>query len=181
MTTPDSNRDARDLTREAAAEVLGKAHELGLTIGVAESLTGGLLVGTLIGPGGATTVIRGGIVAYDTALKTSLLGVDPDLLAEHGPVHPEVARQMARGVRTATSTASPTDIGIATTGVAGPDRDPQTGAAVGTVYLGISGPGGDRAVQLSLAGSRDEIRAQTVIAALGALRTELNSAAETRV
>lgn len=175
MTGVGSAGDGRVRTREAAADVLRLAREAGVTIGVAESLTGGLLVGALIGPGGASAVIRGGIVAYDTALKASLLGVDAELLAEHGPVHPEVARQMARGVRTATSTVSPTVLGVATTGVAGPDRDPQTGAAVGTVYLGVSGPDGDRAVQLSLAGDRDEIRTQTVMAAIGVLRDTLLS------
>ena len=68
------------------------------TIAVAESLTGGLLGGALTDVAGSSATFRGGVVAYATELKASLLGVDPDLLARHGAVHPEVAAAMARGV-----------------------------------------------------------------------------------
>lgn len=72
----------------------------GLTIAVAESLTGGLLVAELIATPGASGSVLGGVVAYSTELKHTLLGVDARLLAEHGPVHPEVAVAMAQGART---------------------------------------------------------------------------------
>ena len=139
--------------------------ERGLTIAVAESLTGGQLVAALIDVPGASATVLGGVVAYNTELKHSVLGVSAELLAEHGPVHPEVARQMAAGVRTALAVGGkPADVGLATTGVAGPE--PQGGHPVGTVYLGLAV--GDRveSVALALSGSRSQIRSATVNAAV---------------
>lgn len=139
--------------------------ERGLTIAVAESLTGGQLVAALIDVPGASATVLGGVVAYNTELKHSVLGVSAELLAEHGPVHPEVARQMAAGVRTALAVGGkPADVGLATTGVAGPES--QGGHAVGTVYLGLAV--GDRveSVALALSGSRSQIRSATVNAAV---------------
>ena len=139
--------------------------ERGLTIAVAESLTGGQLVAALIDVPGASATVLGGVVAYNTELKHSVLGVSAELLAEHGPVHPEVARQMAAGVRTALAVGGkPADVGLATTGVAGPES--QGGQAVGTVYLGLAV--GDRVetVALALSGSRSQIRSATVSAAV---------------
>ncbi|MBG6239841.1 nicotinamide-nucleotide amidase [Mycetocola sp. CAN_C7] len=137
----------------------------GLTIGVAESLTGGLLAAELIRPAGASAVVTGGVVAYSTAIKRSVLGVDADLLTEHGAVHPLVAEQMASGVRKVlTVDGRPTDIGVATTGVAGPD--PQDGRQPGTVYLGISTASGSRSIGLTLSGDRDMIRRDAVAAAI---------------
>ena len=75
---------------------------------------------------GASLVFNGGVVSYHTQLKHSLLGVDAELLAENGPVDPHVAQQMAEGARhTCAIDGRPADIGLATTGVAGPDPDPQ--------------------------------------------------------
>ena len=129
----------------------------GLTIAVAESLTGGLLVAELIRTPGASAVVNGGVVAYNTAIKHSVLGVDAALLAEHGAVHPEVAEQMAAGVRSALAVDGvPADIGISTTGVAGPE--PQDGQPVGTVYLGFAIGTRVTNVALRLSGSRDGIR-----------------------
>ena len=136
-----------------------------LTIAVAESLTGGQLVAALIDVPGASAAVLGGVVAYNTELKHSVLGVSAELLAEHGPVHPEVARQMAAGVRTALAVGGkPADVGLATTGVAGPES--QGGQPVGTVYLGLAV--GDRveSVALALSGSRSQIRSATVNAAV---------------
>nr|WP_236021707.1 CinA family protein [Leucobacter soli] len=154
-------------------------------IAVAESLTGGLLAAELVSVPGASIAFSGGVVAYDTALKRTLLGVDGGLLAERGPVDAEVARQMARGVRQACAAPraeaagsdpvelSEADFGVATTGVAGPDPDPQTGQPAGTVWLGISSSRGSRAVELHLGGTRAQIRASSVEAALTALLDEL--------
>ncbi|GHD49977.1 nicotinamide-nucleotide amidohydrolase family protein [Mycetocola manganoxydans] len=137
----------------------------GLTLGVAESLTGGLLAAELIRPAGASAVVRGGVVAYATEVKASVLGVNRDLLAEHGPVHPQVAEQMAAGVRRVLSVdGREADIGISTTGVAGPD--PQAGKQPGTVYLGLSMAGGTRSIGLTLSGTRDAIRRDTVTSAI---------------
>ncbi|MEU6120901.1 CinA family protein [Streptomyces sp. NPDC047123] len=106
----------------------------GETLAVAESLTGGLVAAEITAVPGASKVFRGSVTAYATELKRDVLGVDGTLLDECGAVDPEVARQMADGVRTVLRA----DWGIATTGVAGPD--PQDGQPVGTVYVAVSGP-----------------------------------------
>jgi nicotinamide-nucleotide amidase len=140
-----------------------------LTIAVAESLTGGLLVSELIRTPGASVVVVGGVVAYNTAIKHSVLGVDAALLASNGAVDPDVVSQMALGVRTALAVdGRPADIGIATTGVAGPD--PQDGKAVGTVFLGIASGDEVHVVELALSGSRDDIRAAVVVESLALIR-----------
>jgi nicotinamide-nucleotide amidase len=143
-----------------AAEVLAAASRRGWTLGVAESLTGGLVVAELVTVPGASAVLRGGIVAYATDLKGSLLGVDADLLARRGAVDPDVASQMARGVRGATRA----DAGIATTGVAGPD--PQDDHPPGLVFVAVSTPDGEEVRRLDVAGDRPRIRAAAVDAAL---------------
>lgn len=136
-----------------------------LSIAVAESLTGGLLVAELIKPAGASAVVRGGIVAYSTPVKHSLLGVNSETLAVHGPVFPDVAIQMAVGVRSALATADgPAAIGLSTTGVAGPG--PSDGHPAGTVYVGVSYENAARYFPLTLDGDRDEVRAETVRLAL---------------
>jgi nicotinamide-nucleotide amidase len=138
----------------SAADVLTLLRERGRTLAVAESLTGGLLTDAFVQVPGASAVLLGAVVSYATELKHEVLGVDHALLEAEGPVHPEVARQMADGVRRALAVGGRiADIGIATTGVAGPDsqggRPPGTvfvGVAIGTRRLAASGVfGGDRA------------------------------------
>jgi nicotinamide-nucleotide amidase len=144
----------------------------GLTIAVAESLTGGLLVAELIGVPGASKVVNGGVVAYNTELKHSLLGVDADLLASRGAVDPDVAAAMADGVRRACAIDGvPASIGLSTTGVAGPD--PQDGKPVGTVYVGISTDSGTRVLDLTLGGSRNALRRRVVSESLVQLKEVL--------
>lgn len=156
----------------AAVRVVRTLIDRRLTVAVAESLTGGLLTAELTSVPGASAVVLGGAVVYATELKHTLLGVDADLLAAEGPVHPEVARQLAAGVRERLAVdGRPADLGLATTGVAGPD--PQGGRPVGTVYVGISSAAGTRAVTLTLTGDRDGIRRRTVEEALSALAAEL--------
>jgi nicotinamide-nucleotide amidase len=156
------------LAREVVADLI----RLRLTIAVAESLTGGLLVADLVSVPGASAVVRGGIVAYDTALKHSLLGVDAALLAEHGAVHPDVAAQMARGVRDRLAVGGvPASIGISTTGVAGPD--PQDGQPVGTVFVGIAVGDDTSILSLALQGSRSAIRRTVVSESLRELKALL--------
>ena len=146
---------------DVGAEVVQRLTSRGLTIAVAESLTGGLLVAELIRTPGASAVVNGGVVAYNTALKHSVLGVDAGLLAERGAVDPDVAEQMASGVRSALAVdGRAADIGISTTGVAGPE--PQDGKPVGTVYLGFATETEVVNVALRLSGSRDGIRKAVV-------------------
>ena len=167
---------------DLAAHVVRFAVSLGIRIATAESLTGGLLAAAIVHVPGASQAFSGGVIAYDTALKASVLGVDEGLLAERGPVDPQVAEQMARGVRDACAVSGPAGIGISTTGVAGPLPDPQTGQAAGTVWVGVSSAAGERAVSLgpSSAGTREAIRRETVRAALEVLLAELGNIAPAR-
>ncbi|MDO0925429.1 CinA family protein [Streptomyces sp. TG1A-8] len=147
----------------------------GETLAVAESLTGGLVAAEITAVPGASKVFRGSVTAYATGLKHALLGVDAALLARHGAVDPQVAGQMAAGVRTVLGA----DWGIATTGVAGPD--PQDGKPVGTVFVAVDGPpaagsgsaGGGKVEALRLNGDRAEIRMESVRSVLAVLLKEL--------
>jgi nicotinamide-nucleotide amidase len=141
-------------------------------VAVAESRPGGQLTAELTRPAGASAVVNGGVVVYATELKHSVVGVDESLLGEYGPVHPDVARQLAERVRAVLAVEGrAADIGLATTGVAGPD--PQGGQPVGTVFVGVA-IGQDTWVQaLRLSGDRSEIRSQTVSAAVAALIARL--------
>lgn len=147
--------------------------ERGLTIAVAESLTGGQLVARLIDTPGASAAVYGGVVAYNSELKHSMLSVPATLLAAHGAVDPDVARAMAAGVRTALAVGGvPADIGIATTGVAGPE--PQDGQDVGTVWVGLAIAERVDAFPFFFSGSRADIRSQAVDAALAVLLAALS-------
>ncbi|MFI9753126.1 CinA family protein [Streptomyces collinus] len=149
----------------------------GETLAVAESLTGGLVAADLTSVPGASKVFRGSVTAYATDLKRDLLGVDGALLTARGAVDPQVAAEMAAGVRKALGT----DWGIATTGVAGPE--PQDGQAVGTVFVAVDGParadsgsaGGGKVEALRLNGDRAEIRRESVRSVLALLLKELAS------
>lgn len=169
---PGDPGDPADADGADAARLVAGLTERGLTIAIAESLTGGLVTAELVSVPGASKTLLGGVVAYSTALKRSLLGVDGALLAERGAVDPVVARQMADRVRAACAVdGRPADLGLSTTGVAGPD--PQDGHAAGTVYIGVASARAIRSVPLQLIGDRTEIRRQTVVAAVREALAEL--------
>ncbi len=147
----------------SAADVVRQLIAEGRTIAAAESLTGGLVSAALTEVPGASAVVRGGAVTYATDSKASVLGVDAALLAAGGPVQAPVAAAMARGVRALFGA----DLGVATTGVAGPD--PQGDAPVGRVFIAVAGPDAERVVQLDLTGDRAAIRQETVAAVLDLL------------
>jgi nicotinamide-nucleotide amidase len=148
-----------------AERLIARLRELGWTIGVAESLTGGLLCAALVEVPGASAQVRGGIVAYATDLKRTLLGVDGTILDLDGPVQSKVARQMADGARDALGAdGGRADVGVSTTGIAGPTSP--DGQPVGTVYVGVSTPLGTRVELLQLSGTREAIRTETVRRAL---------------
>src|SRR5580692_12631099 len=107
--------------RELAAEVVARLTQAGHTLATAESLTGGLVAAAVTDVPGASSAFRGGVVAYATELKAEALGVDVAMLKAHGPGYAPVAAAMAQGVRKRLQAT----IGVATTGVAGPD--PQNG------------------------------------------------------
>lgn len=142
-----------------------------LTVAVAESLTGGRVAAAVTAVPGASAVLRGSVTAYATDLKARILGVDTALLDRVGAVDGEVARQMALGVRKLCGA----DVGIATTGVAGPSE--QDGKAVGTVYVAVVGPDPDDA-EVSherFAGDRAEIQQAATRLALSSAVAHLTS------
>lgn len=142
--------------------VLEVCRQRDLTLATAESVTGGLVGARLTAIPGASTVFRGAIVSYATEVKQTLLGVGD------GPVVSEsAARQMAHGVRERLGA----DIGLSLTGVAGPDE--QDGQPVGTLYVGMVGPGFDEVRHTRLPGQREQMRQFSVITALGFLRSVL--------
>ncbi|WP_310962934.1 CinA family protein [Nocardioides terrisoli] len=134
----------------------------GETVACAESLTGGELAALLTAAPGASQTFVGGVVSYATAVKRDLLGVRTERV-----ITGECAEQMAAGVRALLGT----DWALATTGVAGPER--QEGEPVGTVYVGIAGPDGARSVRLDLDGDRTSIRARTCRSAIEELIGDL--------
>lgn len=151
---------AEPAARDVAAALLAALAERGWTVATAESLTGGQVAATLVDVPGASRSLRGGVVAYATDVKGSVVGVDPDLLAAHGAVHPEVARQLAERVRSVVGA----DVGLGTTGVAGPD--PQDGFSPGTVHVAVATPERTVVRTLALTGDRAAIRAATCAAVL---------------
>ncbi|ACQ80706.1 CinA domain protein [Beutenbergia cavernae DSM 12333] len=144
----------------AAARLVARLRAAGLTIGLAESLTGGALTSALVEVPGASAVVRGGVVAYATDVKHGVLGVPAGLLDEHGPVHPDVALAMARGICFVLAS----DVGVATTGVAGPG--PADGRPAGVVYVAAYAAGRGVVRELRLAGTRPLVRSATTAAAL---------------
>jgi len=133
------------------------------SLGVAESLTGGLIAARLVGVPGASEWFRGAVVAYDVGVKQSVLGV-----ADGPVVTREAAAAMAEGARRVLGA----EVGLATTGVAGPAE--QEGRSVGTVVVGLALPGSvPDAVELRLPGDRERIRQLATISALDVLRRRL--------
>jgi nicotinamide-nucleotide amidase len=134
----------------------------GLTLAVAESLTGGMVGSRLVDVVGASNWFRGGVVSYASDVKFDVLGV------REGPVvTADVAEQMASGVARLLST----DVGLSTTGVAGPEE--QEGKPVGTVFVGLHLDGRTESVELRLPGERQHVRGLATISALNLLRLRL--------
>ncbi|REF35101.1 CinA family protein [Thermasporomyces composti] len=156
---------------DESAELAAWCHErllaAGRTVATAESLTGGLLGAALTARAGSSRIYRGGVVAYASDLKVSLLGVSAAELERHGPVHPRTAQAMAVGVRDRLGAT----YGLATTGVAGPE--PHGGQPVGTVDLACAGPGETVVRRYQLSGDRQAVRRAAVVAALELLREVL--------
>jgi nicotinamide-nucleotide amidase len=150
--TSGDGDDNRGLPAAAIALLVAR----GLTVAAAESLTGGLVTAALTTVPGSSAAVRGGIVAYAADLKNALLGVDAELLARAGTVDRDVALAMARGARDRLGAS----VGVATTGVAGPDS--ADGQAVGTVHIAVSTAGLARHEALTLSGDRAAIRRGTV-------------------
>lgn len=142
-------------------ELVARACEGGVRIALAESLTGGLVADAIIQVPGASAVLRGAIVAYASDLKGELLGVDPDLLETVGAVDADVAAQMAQGAVVRLGA----DLGLSTTGVAGPEG--QDGKPAGLVFVAVASTHGVPTVrELALSGDREMMRLLSVRAVL---------------
>ena len=139
----------------------------GLTVATCESLTGGMICAALVDVPGASRVVRGGLITYQTDTKSLLAGVDAGLIETHGVVSAEVARAMAAGARDALHA----DIAVSATGMASPGEigDPPAG----TVFVGLASAAGVQAVELHLTGDRQAVRQQTVDAALKLIGQEI--------
>lgn len=137
------------------ADVIDTLRRRGWTLATGESLTAGRVAATLADVPGCSDVLRGGVVAYQPDVKVGLLGVPADIAAR-GVVTAGVAEAMARGAQVALRA----DVGVATTGVAGPD--PHAGEPVGSVWIAVATPEQVASRHLSLSGDREDIRAATV-------------------
>lgn len=155
---------------EQVAQIL--LEEKNMTIGTAESITGGLIAKRLTDLPGVSRVFRGGVVAYTNEVKRDLLGVPQELLDEHGAVSAPVAQAMAEGTRRLLGC----DIALASTGVAGPDRDDR-GNEVGTAFVAIATPAGSyvRPLQLGNRPMRARLRTQTAHHAFDLARRYLSA------
>jgi len=139
-----------------------------LTIGVAESCTGGLLSGALINYPGISSVFLEGAVTYSNEAKMKRLGVKEETLERFGAVSEETAMEMAEGI----ARAAGTDIGISVTGIAGPGGGTLE-KPVGLVYIGLYIKGKVKVKRLNCNGDRQKVRFRTVAAALDFLRREI--------
>jgi nicotinamide-nucleotide amidase len=157
---------------DLAAVVLDACRARGVTLGVAESCTGGMLGARLTAVPGSSEVFYGGVIAYHDALKRSLLGVSDSLLREHGAVSEPVVRAMASGARAAAGV----DAALAITGVAGPGGG-SPAKPVGTVWIALDFRGEVEARLLNLWGDRDEIRQRSAQWAMELLRHTLLASA----
>jgi nicotinamide-nucleotide amidase len=136
----------------------------GATLSVAESVTGGLLGGRISAVPSASDYYAGGFLTYSNEMKTQLLGVPPEMLAEHGAVSEPVARAMAEGAKARTGSS----YALSLTGYAGPE-----GANVGVVFIGLASPDGSDVRRVQLPGDRERIRAFSTNTALDVLRRKL--------
>ncbi|PJE25680.1 nicotinamide-nucleotide amidase [Pseudooceanicola antarcticus] len=151
-----------------AASVIRAARERGLSLGTAESCTGGLIAAALTDVPGSSSVVLGGVVSYAVAVKEALLEVPPEVIVEHGVVSEEVARAMARGARAGLRA----DLVVATTGVAGPG--PSGDDPEGRVCFALTGAEGTLSVTVDFGAlGRAEVRRRATDYALDMLLAAL--------
>jgi PncC family amidohydrolase len=149
-TSQDRARLAGDLLKAA-----------GQTISVAESCTGGLLGAWLTAASGSSAYFLGGVIAYDDSVKTSVLGVSPDVISEFGAVSAESALEMARGARRLLQS----DLALSITGIAGPTGE-RPGKPIGTTFVALAAPGGESVRHFVFEGDREGNRAEAALTAI---------------
>jgi nicotinamide-nucleotide amidase len=157
------------VTPDLAAVVIRELIGSGTTLATAESLTGGGVGSALTSVPGSSAAYVGGVITYATRLKVELLGVPVEVVQGDGVISAPCARAMAAGVRRVLGA----DVGLSTTGVAGPDR--QEGRPAGTVYVAVADERGETVRALRLDGDRSAVRAATTDAALALLRDRISA------
>ena len=149
--------DLNTVSEEVVKAFLAK----GLTLGTAESLTGGMIAASVAGVSGASAVLMGGVVSYDARVKHELLGVEQAIIDTVGVVSEPCARQMAQGAKAALKV----DVAVSATGIAGPTGGtPET--PVGTVFIGVAWAGGVKVDECHFTGDRQSVREQSAAHAL---------------
>jgi PncC family amidohydrolase len=156
-----------DAVPAVATEVVAMLVERRLTLATAESLTGGGVGALVTSVPGSSAAYVGGVVAYASRLKVELLEVPDDVVERFGVVSARCARAMAAGVRGVVGA----DMGLSTTGVAGPD--PQEGKPAGLVYVAVADDTGEVVRELRLDGDRAAVRRATAQAAMELLRDRM--------
>ncbi|MDD5897373.1 MAG: CinA family protein [Clostridia bacterium] len=147
--------------QQVSAQVVREFLARGLTLGTAESLTGGMIAASVAGVSGASAVLMGGVVSYDARVKHEVLGVEQSVIDTVGVVSEPCARQMAQGARRVLKT----HVAVSATGIAGPTGGtPQT--PVGTVFIGVSSERGTRVDECHFEGDRQSVREQSAAYAL---------------
>ena len=153
--------DNLELISSRAGELVSVAGLEGITVGFAESLTGGLISSSVVAVPGASAVLKGSIVSYTNEVKENVLGVSPDIISAHTEVSAECAKAMAEGAKSVLGV----DLAVSVTGIAGPTGE-LPGKPVGTVYMGYCFRDISGALRLNFEGDRDTIRTCTVLEAL---------------
>ena len=153
--------DNLDLISSRAGELVSVAALEGITVGFAESLTGGLISSSVVAVPGASAVLKGSIVSYTNEVKENVLGVSPDIISAHTEVSAECAKAMAEGAKSVLGV----DLAVSVTGIAGPTGE-LPGKPVGTVYMGYCFRDIAGSLRLNFNGDRDTIRTCTVLEAL---------------
>ena len=155
------SKDADEDLLAVAGALLNVLAQRGWCLGTAESLTGGMVGATITAVPGASLSYMGGVIGYTDREKTALLGVPAELLKQRGAVSAEVAEAMAHGCRERLNV----QVGLATTGVAGPASDDR-GTLVGTVFVACATPRACTVERLLLDGDRRHIRVESTRVAL---------------
>ena len=159
--------DNTEILNSKAAALVELCKEKGVSVGFAESLTGGMISSSVVNIPGASAVFKGSVVSYTNEIKERVLGVSEDIISSNTEVSGECAEAMAIGAARVLGV----ELVISVTGIAGPTGD-IPGKPVGTVYMGYYYEGPDffgeltGSVRLNLTGDRDAIRTGTVLAAL---------------
>ena len=149
-----------DLNR-VSTEVVRAFLEKGMTLGTAESLTGGMIAASVASVSGASAVLMGGVVSYDARVKHEVLGVEQSVIDTVGVVSEPCARQMAEGARKVLKV----DVAVSATGIAGPTGGTAE-TPVGTVFIGVSSAKGTRVDECHFEGDRQRVREQSAAHAL---------------